>query len=533
MKRLTCTAVLSITLTVSILTAQKTYDATVKEKEILTPAANNSPQINVHEVYGARPGKPFIYRIPTTGTRPMQFEAKNLPSSLNLDKETGIITGRTPLEEGAYTITFVATNKKGTHEKEFSLVVGDKLALTPPMGWNHWQTYYHLITDEIIRKTTDAMVENGMADCGYQFVTVDDCWMRIKEEYAKEATDPSRKTASVGLDIEAKVGEVRDENGKILTARDFPDMSAMTDHIHSYGLRAGIYSSPGERTCQRFEGSYGHEILDAQTYAEWGFDLLKYDWCSYNNIFKVMKGDEIVNGQIPYKLMGGALEMQDRDIVGSACQYGWHDVWKWGPEAGWQYWRIGGDLAHTATEGGIYKIAKKTIDLREYNGPGSWNDPDFLLIGNWVSPFDKASEPSPLGITTNESYSFFSLWCMMACPLIASVDLINMDEFALSIYTNTEMIAVNQDKLGQCAEPVVMDDEKWILKKTLANGNIVVGFFDVSDKEQEISVSWKDLGIDEEKTARDLWRQKDIGKYDEEIKVKVGPMGCAVIMISK
>jgi alpha-galactosidase len=512
---------------------QKAYDARIKGKEILTPEPGGQPDINSPEVYGARPDKPFIYRIPTTGIRPMEFVAVGLPPTLKLDREKGILTGRTPGEDGDYKFTLRAKNAKGEDKKPFTLVVGDLLALTPTMGWNHWYTHYHFITAGHIMAAADAMVTSGMADVGYQYVSIDDCWMRISPENVGSTLDPNRKTRSEGLDQEAKMGQVRDENKQILPARDFPDMKGLTDHIHALGLKAGIYTSPGETTCQLFEGSYGNEIRDARTYADWGFDLLKYDWCSYGKIWELMKGDKLENRSIPYKLMAGALEAQDRDIVLNICEYG-HQVWKWGREAGGHSWRVGGDLGHTLTEGGVYKIAEKNIGLREFNGPGSWNDPDYLILGMWRSPFQKAVPLHPVELTPNEQYSYFSLWCMMACPLFFSGDMREIDDFTRNILCNNELIAVNQDLQGKCADPIMMTPDTWILKKTMSDGSVIVGFFNLKqDEDSEISVFWREMEMCCGQVARDLWRQKDIGIFADEMSVKLGPRGCAVIKLTQ
>lgn len=512
---------------------QKSYDAKIKGMEILTPEPGKKPKINSPEVYGARPDKPFVYRIPTTGLRPMEFDVEGLPPALKLDRVTGIITGRTPEGIGEYEFTLIAENSKGNDKKQITLVVGDLLALTPTMGWNHWYTHYHFITAGKIMAAADAMVTSGMADVGYQYVSIDDCWMRISAENVETTLDPKRRTRSEGLDQEAKVGRVRDEYDQVLPARDFPDMKDLTDHIHAYGLKAGIYTSPGEMTCQLFEGSYGHEIKDARTYADWGFDLLKYDWCSYGKIWNLMKGDKMENRPIPYKLMSGALESQDRDIILNICEYG-HQVWEWGRDAGGHSWRVGGDLGHTLTEGGVYKIAEKNLGLREHNGPGSWNDPDYLILGMWRSPFDKAVPLHPVELTPDEQYSYFSLWCLMACPLFFSGDMGAVDDFTRNILCNTELIAVNQDPQGKCAEPIRLTPDTWILKKTMSDGSVVVGFFNLKqDEDAEISVFWREMEMCCGQMARDLWRQKDIGIFADEMTVKVGPRGCAVIKLTQ
>lgn len=467
----------------------------------------------------------------------MEFSSSSLPGSMKLDSRTGIVTGTTPSKKGKYVVTFEARNGDGDDSAQWVLMVGDTLALTPPMGWNHWYTHYHFITDKKVRAAADAMVTSGLADAGYSYVSIDDCWMRIDPNYVKDSTNARRKTASKGLDIKMKSGPTRDAEGRVLPAGDFPDMKALADHIHGYGLKAGIYTSPGPRTCQRFEGSYKHEASDAQAFGDWGFDLLKYDWCSYGSIFRQIikkSGDKPLEYKRPYQKMGDLLKGLDRDIVMNLCQYGMGEVWKWGAEVGGQSWRVGGDLGHTLTEGGVYRIARKTIALGEFNGPGHWNDPDYLILGNWTSPFDKAAPLKPVKLTPDEQYSYMSLWCMMACPLFFSGDMATVDDFTRSLLCNNEMIAVNQDILGQCAEPVVMIDKQWVLKKSLADGSVVVGVFSLDDKhDSQIELDFHQVGLTGPLRVRDLWRQKNLGVISNGLEFKVGPSGCAVVKLSK
>jgi len=461
----------------------------------------------------------------------MRFSAEGLPEGIKLDAARGILSGTTPKRKGEYRIVFRAANQHGEDSAVWTLVVGETLALTPPMGWNHWYTHYHHVTDKIIRQAADTMVSSGMADVGYSYVSIDDCWMRIDPKYVPESTSPKRSTASRGLNVETKVGPTRDAQGRILPARDFPDMKALTDYIHHYGLKAGIYTSPGPRTCQRFEGSYAHEEIDARTFAEWGFDLLKYDWCSYGQI--VGRRPTLEDMQKPYILMGRLLREQDRDIVLNLCQYGMGEVWKWGKQVGGHSWRIGGDLGFTLTKGGVYAIARKTIDLRAYNGPGSWNDPDYIILGNWRKPFVKVGDFIPVELTPNEQYSYMSLWCLMACPMFFSGDMGTLDDFTRNILCNTELIAVNQDRLGKCCEPVEMTDRQWIVAKPLADGSLAVGLFNLDDQgDRQITLHWSQLGLDGPREVRDLWRQKDLGRIDGKLSVLVGPRGCAVLKIS-
>jgi alpha-galactosidase len=238
-----------------------------EEKVILTPKPGPEPRINGPKVYGCRPSRPFIYRIPCTGKRPISFSADNLPETLKLNTTIGIITGTAPKDFGEYTVTFKATNSHGSAQKPFKIVVGDSLALTPPMGWNSWYIHYGRVTEQHMRRAAKAMIDSGMADFGYQYVNIDDCWM----------VKPDSEDPMIG-------GQARDAEGAIKSNRNFPDMKALADYIHSKGLKAGLYTSPGPLTCQQYTGTYQHEEVDARKFADWDFDFLKYDWCSYGRV---------------------------------------------------------------------------------------------------------------------------------------------------------------------------------------------------------------------------------------------------------
>jgi len=295
-----------------------------EKKVILTPKPGPKPRINGPKVYGCRPGRPIIYRIPCTGKRPMSFSAENLPQTLRLDAATGIITGSAPEQRGEYPVTLKATNSRGSMQRPFKIVVGDTLALTPPMGWNSWYIHYARVTDGHMRRAADAMIESGMADFGYQYVNIDDCWM-----VEPNAEDPMRG------------GEPRDADSAINSNAYFPDMKSLADYIHAKGLKAGLYTSPGPLTCQRYTGTYQHEQIDAEKFAEWDFDFLKYDWCSYG---RVASGEEPERFQKPYRKMGDILAKLDRDIVFNLCQYGMGKVWEWAGSVGGNCWRTTGDL---------------------------------------------------------------------------------------------------------------------------------------------------------------------------------------------
>jgi alpha-galactosidase len=275
----------------------------------LTPRPAASPRINGPGIYGCRPGSPFAYAIPATGERPIAFAAEGLPRGLRLDVKTGRITG-TVSARGTYPVVLRATNARGAAEKKLRIVCGDTIALTPPMGWSSWYMAYTGISDAMIRSQAEAMVSSGLADHGYTYINIDDGWnIKLK------SSDPA-----VG-------GEPRDAAGNLRPNRNFPDMKALCDHVHSLGLKIGIYISPGPATCAEYAGSYGHEEQDARQFAAWGFDFLKYDWCYYGD---VAPDKSLESLKKPYILMGGILARLGRDMVYNLCQYGMDDVWEWG-----------------------------------------------------------------------------------------------------------------------------------------------------------------------------------------------------------
>ena len=448
------------------------------ERVILSPAPSAAPRINGPKVYGARPGHPFLYRIPCTGRRPMKFAAERLPPGISLAAQTGILAGTTP-KRGEYAITLKAENSQGTAERPLKLVAGDTLALTPPMGYNHWYTHYNRITQELMQQAADKIVASGMADAGYQYVNVDDCWMNAPG-VSKYQTDPKR------------VGPLRDAQGNVLPNAYFPDMKHLADYMHAKGLKAGIYTSPGPRTCAGFGGAYQHEEQDARQFAAWGYDFLKYDWCSYGRV--AGKRPDLAAMQKPYRLMGGLLQRQPRDIVFNLCQYGMGDVWKWGAEVGGNSWRTGGDLGFELNR--IFEVALKNCGLRDYNRPGGWNDPDYIQIG-WIGAQrgGRFELPHPCPLTPNEQYSFMSLWCLMACPLFYSGDMSRLDDFTLRILCNPELIDINQDSLGQCARVLARTREGFVLVKDLDDGGKAVGLCNQARVPRRMTVAWADAGL--------------------------------------
>ncbi len=449
MKNFSCLFVLI--LTISITHAQKAYDARISEKEILTPLPNQEPKINGPKLYGVRPGKKFVYRIPCQGKRPIKFKIQGLTSQLTLDAEKGVITGIVPEDKGEYAMTVIASNKYGRVSREFKLMVGENIALTPPTGWNSWGGHMLLITDEIMQKTTDIFVEKGFADVGFQYISIDDCWMKTSKE-SFEARNDFKKEQHEGFSFDGLVGEVRNADGHIIPNSNFPDMKAMTTYIHSFGLKAGIYSSPGPYTCQNFEGSMGYEKRDADQYANWGFDLLKYDLCSGSSCLKCIRNlsDSYPQSAL-WQPMATYLSMQNRDILFNLCQYGKEDPWTWAPDLGISTWRTGGDLNHHV-ENYFKNALRISTELRAYSKPGQWNDPDFMYIHK-LRDFRKMVNPSQeIQLNTNQRYQYVTLWSIICAPFFFSCDINEIDDFTIRLLTNVGVMNINQDALGHVAE---------------------------------------------------------------------------------
>ena len=486
------------------------------EFPILTPKPPREPRINGPTVFGARPGNPFLYRIPCTGERPVEFSAKHLPDGLKLDSVTGIINGTTPAH-CEYVVTLKAENSAGHAERKFKIVAGDKLALTPPMGWNPWYVHSNRVDDRAIRAAADAMVASGMADAGYQFVSIDDCWMNASET-RKYMPDPTR------------VGPLRDNDGNILPNPHFPDMKALTDFIHAKGLKAGIYSSPGAATCCGLEGSWQHEEQDAARFSAWGFDLLKYDWCSYGKV--AGKKPSLEEMQRPYRVMGAALRRQPRDIIFNLCQYGMGNVWEWGADVGGHSWRTAGDLGFELDR--FFNVALKNAEHRQWSKPGAWNDPDYLQIG-WMGAQrgTNFTLPAPCPLSADEQYSYMSLWCLMAAPLFFSGDMEKLDAFTLNVLCNPEVIAVDQDALGQSARLVKLADGAFALVKDLENGAKAVGLFNPGATTATVAATWSELGIKGRYRIRDLWRQQDLGKSRQELRTVLPRHGVWLVRLGR
>lgn len=484
---------------------------------ILTPPAAAAPHLNNALVYGCRPGHDFIYRIPCQGEKPVTFSIKGLPAGLKLDKNTGIITGTAP-KAGLYKLLITARNKKGIDKKNFDIIAGKKIALTPIMGWNHWYAYYDKPTDELIRETANVMLASGLADAGYDYICLDDCWTNAHAKNRMQFQDTLRK------------GKLRDANGNILPNAYFPDMKKMTAYLHSKGFKAGIYSSPAKITCAGFEGSFGYEEQDALQWADWGFDLIKYDRCSYPDDAPY---STLEDAKVPYEKLGKALQKIPRDIFYSLCQYYGSakdgDVWKWGGAIGGNSWRTGMDINAFLPD--VFGVALRNIQYRAYQKPGEWNDPDFLMLG-WIGN-RRTGEPYPTKMHPNTQYAYMSLWSLMAAPLFFSSRIDKLDAFTLNLLTNHEIIAINQDPLGLCGEPVHLNDKQFLLVKKLYDGATAIGVFNRDSVAVDVNINLQELGLKEKYRYRDCWRQKELGIATSNLQTQVPATGAVVLKLYK
>ena len=520
-----------------------TNASAIEDAVVLTPKPAPTPRITGARVFGVRPGSPFLFTVTATGERPMLFSAKNLPSGLTLDPQTGIITGRLPgpksipsdakgaylLLQNAvrtnYTVTLQAKNSLGTAERTFRIVVGPQIGLTPAMGWNSWNCFASAVTAEHVKAAADAMVNSGLINHGWSYINIDDYWQVHRDSRDRTLQGPHR-----------------DANGTILPNPRFPDMNGLVDYVHGKGLKIGLYSSPGPWTCGGCVGSFEHELQDAQQYAAWGFDYLKYDWCSYSPNLESLRGSTNFNPQsvrsfsggragnnraalmAPYKLMQEALLKQPRDIIYSLCQYGMGNVWEWGTEIGGNSWRTTGDI--TDTWNSMANIGFRQAGKEQYAGPGHFNDPDMLVVGKvgW-------GNLHPSRLTPNEQYTHISLWCLLASPLLIGCDMTQLDEFTLGLLTNDEVLDVNQDPLGRQAARISQNGSLEVWAKDMEDGSKAVGLFNRGNDEQNVTAEWSALGLNGEQNVRDLWRQKDLGKFTGQFQAPVGRHGVVLVKI--
>jgi alpha-galactosidase len=497
---------------------------------ILTPPAPATPRINGAGVFGVRPGAPFLYAIPATGQRPMTFAADGLPSGLTLDAATGRITGVLS-SPGEHTVTLRAKNGLAAAERKFRIVVGDRIALTPPMGWSSWNCWGDAVSQELVLSSARAMAAKGLREHGWTYINIDDGWQGLRGgEF--NAIQPNKK---------------------------FPDMKALADEIHGLGLKFGIYSSPWRGTYAGYvggssdnaDGTYAwvqsgevnefyklnkdpsapdakpnwinwtfgkHSFAtqDARQWAQWNVDYLKYDWFP-NDVSHV-------------KEMTDALRATGRDVVYSLSNTGIYDS-----AADYmrlaQLWRTTGDIVDTWES--VTRNGFSQDRWAAYTGPGHWSDPDMLVLGHvgW------GPHLHPTRLTPDEQYAHMSLWCLLSAPLLLGCDLAQIDDFTLGLLTNDEVLAVNQDALGKQATQFSNLDGKVVYAKTLEDGSFAVGLFNRGETETVIGVKWGPWGnLPTAQTGttfrvRDLWRQQDLGEFKEHFEAPVAPHGVVLIRL--
>lgn len=455
---------------------------------------SDKPEINGARVVGCSPNKPFLFKIPVSGKRPLVYSAKGLPQGLSLDPSSGIITGSVP-SAGSYPVHIRVKGSGGSDARDLTIVCGThKLALTPPMGWNSWNVWGTSVTADKVKAAADAFLVDDLIDYGYRFVNIDDAWE----------------------------GD-RDADGNIQTNAKFGDMTALANNLHANGILLGIYSSPGPKTCAGFEASYQHEQQDANTYAKWGVDYLKYDWCSYGSIDP---HPDLAGYQAPYIKMRACLDNVNRDITFSLCQYGMGDSWKWARSIGGNLWRTTGDI--TDNYGSMTSNALAEIGEGAGAGPGSWNDPDMLVVGNlgW------GDHPHPTHLKPNEQITHITMWSLLAAPLILGCDLSHLDDWTTALITNHDVIEVDQDPLGQQCHRVYSNaDGVEVWARPLWDGSLAVGLINRAHAAQNISVTWKQLGITGSKKVRDLWERRNIGSKDDSLAATVPAHGAKLFKI--
>ena len=368
------------------------------------------------------------------------------------------------------------------------------LAPTPPMGWNSWNKFACDVSEDLIKGTADAMVKSGMKDAGYEYIVIDDCWQVSRDANSNIVADPER----------------------------FPHgMKAVGDYIHSVGLKFGIYSDAGSKTCQSRPGGLGHEYQDAIQYAAWGVDYLKYDWCNATT----------QDAKASYANFRAALDASGRSIVLSICEWGTAKPWLWGKEVGGNLWRTTGDISDkwegstkwpdgSCCSNGMLVNLDLEVGLASYAGPGHWNDPDMLEVGNG-------------GMTDMEYRSHFSLWSILAAPLIAGNDVRNMRPEIQDILTNKEVIAVDQDSLGREGERVGKNGNLEVWAKQLKDGSRAVVLFNRGGTEERITAAWDALGYPDHLAAsvRDLWQHKDLGKFTGKFSSSVASHGVVMVTV--
>jgi alpha-galactosidase len=480
----------------------------------LTPKAPATPRINGPKIFGVRPGSPFLFAIPATGDRPMEFSAQGLPAGLQLDAATGRITG-TIAGAGDYDVTLRARNQLGSSERPLRIVAGDRLSLTPPLGWNSWNCWADAVDQEKVLRSARAFISSGLAQHGWTFINIDDTWQgRRGGPFNAIQPDPQK----------------------------FPDIRALIDEIHGLGLKAGIYSTPwktsyagriggsadtadgawsvpprkrqtyaDQKDSPWLEGAYPFAAADARQWAAWGFDYLKYDWFP---LTPAQVGE-----------MTDALRASGRDLIYSLSNSApFPEAADWARLA--NSWRTTDDIRDTWKS--MSEIGFSQDKWAPFGGPGHWNDPDMLVVGyvGW-GPQLHATR-----LTPDEQYTHISLWSLLSAPLLLGCDLERLDDFTLGLLTNDEVLAVDQDSLGHEATSIGLLADGVVYAKPLDDGSWAVGLFNRSAQTMSVSVRWSDLGLAGGRKVRDLWRQKDLGVFPGKFAAPVPSHGVVLVKVS-
>ena len=521
------------------------YDARIQDRQILTPAPPAEPRITGAAIFGVRPGKPIRFRVSSTGEKPIEYSATGLPAGVSIDPASGWITGRASEHAGDLAVTLEARNPKGSSRRELSLRVGETICLTPPMGWNSWYVHSEGVSDKAIREIAASMEEKGLADHGWSYLNIDDCWMGLRDPVTK-AIEPNAK---------------------------FGDMKALADFVNARGLKLGIYSTPWMSTYAGYIGGSApneacdysefflpeehrqnpHQVFgrypsgirkglakigpvwlvdrDARQFAKWGIDYVKYDWVEWT----LEKGDE---GYWPSedqpqrktetnsKRVHDDFRALDRDIVLSFSPV--HDALEDGSVPKYcNLWRLTPDIE---AEWPRIIAPFEMEDRLQLTGPGHYGDLDMLQIGPLGKPNRAEVVFSPSPLTPAEQYLQVTLWCILTQPLLLSCNVPTMDAFDLNLVTNDEVLAVNQDPLCRQGCRVTNRPGEWeIWAKGLADGSKAVAMFNLSGEDAVLSVTEGQLGMTG--TVRDLWRQKNIGPFGDEFSAMVSPHGAVFVKV--
>ena len=497
----------------------------------LTPAVSPSPSINGAKVYGVHPGSDIIFKVATSGDRPMKFSAKGLPSGVKLDPKTGIFSGKITVP-GDYPIQVLAKNAHGQAKDTIILRVGKTLILTPPMGWNSWYSFNEALSQDGVLKTARLMEETGLGDHGWSYINMDDCWQGERGGPLK-AIQPNER---------------------------FRDMKAMCDEVHSRGFKIGLYSGPWVSTyagfaggsCDNPEGDYNPGAIplkerkqpgqyygswpglhnrkmdhigkywffdkDAKQWAQWGFDYVKVDWLpndvpTTERIFKDLQnsGRSIalsLSNAAPYENMDGLSKYANVTRTTGDI----HDSW-----------------------GSIKGIGFSQERWQKYTRPGCWCDPDMLQVGHLGKTGQANTTFTPTRLTPDEQYTQVSLWSLLSAPLLMSCDLeaLKSDPFTLGLLCNDDIISVNQDPAGNPAKRVMDKDGIQVWTKELKDGSIAVGFFNLNDDKKEASIRADEMNLKGRLNARDLWKRKEAGTVKDTVRVELNPHGATMMRFSK